>query len=263
MTLFRALWSYRHYVWSAVINDYKSRYVRSRFGLAWVVLNPLAQVVIYATILSTVLAARLPGIDSKFAYVAYLLAGMLCWNLFAEIIGKCLTLFMDNASMLKKLNFPRVVLPGVVVTSAVVSNLALAAATLVILPLVGFPVHITWLWVPILGALTVMLAVGIGLIVGVINVFARDFGQVFGIVLQFWFWLTPVVYPDNVLPAQVAFFARINPMFILVKAYHTVIVYGQDPSLLGIAWITVLSVLFLVVGWAFFRRASAELVDEL
>lgn len=263
MNIFRTFFRYRAYIKSAVLNDYKTRYARSRFGLLWVVLHPLAQVVMFATVLSTVLAARLPGLDNKFAYTIYLLAGMLCWNLFSEVVTKSMTLFMDNASMLKKINFPRMILPAIPVGSALVANIALAIATLLLIVALGYPVYSTWAWVPFLVILTLAFATGLGLVVGVLNVFSRDFGQVFSIVLQFWFWLTPIVYPKNILPQGVAMLSNLNPMTVLVDAYHSAIVYGKSPDGYGMAWIFFLGAGSLVLGWVLFRRASPEMVDEL
>ncbi|QYR52739.1 ABC transporter permease [Lysobacter soyae] len=258
-----ALWRYRGFVWLAVINEYKARFVRSRFGLAWVVLNPLAQVLIYATVLSSVLATRLPGVESKFSYTAYLLSGMICWNTFSEIVSRSLTMFMDNSSLLKKVNFPRIALPAIVVVSALVGTVALSVASFFILLLAGFPLHATWIWLPVLIAITALFAVGVGLLAGTINVFSRDFGQVFAILLQFWFWLTPVVYPSSVLPERISFFAQFNPMYTLVEAFHSVVVFGRIPTPEPMLIVFVLACALLAFGTLLFRRASPDLVDEL
>src|SRR5262244_3934723 len=121
--MMRAAWRYRGFIASSVINVFKTRLSRARFGVAWVVLQPLAQVFIFATILSNVLGARLSGSQSKYAYVVYLMAGTACWSL-----------FMDNGNLLKKIQFPRIALPSVVVGIASVNNLAYLAIVLAVLP---------------------------------------------------------------------------------------------------------------------------------
>jgi lipopolysaccharide transport system permease protein len=85
--MLKALWSYRYFIFSSIKNELRLRFIRSRLGALWMIIHPLMQVLIFATILSEVLAAKLPGIDDKYGYALYLMAGTLCWNLFSESIG--------------------------------------------------------------------------------------------------------------------------------------------------------------------------------
>ncbi|HEY5805352.1 MAG TPA: ABC transporter permease [Lysobacter sp.] len=261
-TLVRAAWRYRGFVVSSIINEFRGRLARSRLGTAWVVLQPLAQALIFATVLSGVLASRLQGVDNKFAYSVYLLSGILCWSLFVEVVTRCLTVFIDNASLLKKMQFPRISLPLIVIGSALVNNLALLLVLLVLLPMLGFYPTLLWLWLPLLIVLTVALAAGLGLLLGTLNVFARDIGQVMAVVLQFWFWVTPIVYPLNVLPDEFKASLAINPVAPLVMAYHSVLVYGRSPGME--LWLPAgIAAFLLLLAFTIFRRASAEMVDAL
>lgn len=260
--LLAAAWRYRGFVASAAVNEIRGRVARSRFGFAWVLIQPLAQVLVFATVLSSVLAARIGGVDSKFGYAAYLLAGILCWSLFSEVLQRLLTVFIDNASMLKKVSFPRAVLPFIAIGGASVNHVALVTVLLVILPLLGFLPSLAMLWLLPLAALTVLLATGIGLICGVLNVFVRDVGQVMSVVLQFWFWVTPIVYPASIIPGNLRPLMAFNPAYHLVEAYHDVLVFGRAP--VEPLWPVLLPALaLLAMGWLLFRRASAELVDAL
>lgn len=261
-SLVKAAWRYRGFISSSVANEFKSRLVRSRFGTAWIVLQPLAQVLIFATILSNVLAARLAGIDNKYAYAIYLIAGTLCWSLFAEIIQRCTTVFIDNGSLLKKMQFPRIALPLIAIGSASVNNLALLGVSLLILPLLGVFPDLHFLWLPVLMALTIALAAGIGLFLGTLNVFARDIGQIVAVALQFWFWVTPIVYPITIVPEGFRATLAFNPVVPLVVSYQNVLLYGVAPSP-QIAWVAGLAFILLVTALFLFRRASSEMVDVL
>lgn len=260
--LMSAAWQYRGFVISSVANDFKGRLARSKLGTAWVVLQPMAQVLIFATILSSVLAARLPGTANKYAYAVYLMSGTLCWSLFAEIVQRCLTVFIDNGSLLKKMQFPRITLPLVVVGSSLVGNIALLAVMLLLFPALGFTPNLAWCWLPALILLTVMLGAGVGLLLGTLNVFARDIGQVMSVVLQFWFWVTPIVYPVEVLPKAFKATLTFNPVAPLVMAYHDVVVYGRAPGF-ELTYTAVVASVLLLLSLVVFRRASAELVDSL
>lgn len=260
--LVKAAWRYRGFVRSSIVNEFKSRLSRSKFGAAWIVLHPLAQALIFATILSSVLAARLQGIENKYGYAAYLMAGFLCWNLFVEIVQRCLTVFIDQASLLKKMHFPRITLPLVVIGSALVSSVALLVVIMAIFPILGLYPSIAWIWLPVLLLLTVAFAAGLGLLLGTLNVFVRDIGQVMVVVLQFWFWVTPIVYPVSIIPEHFKTTLAFNPMAPLVGAYHDVMIFGRPPS--NNLWITVAATLVLLsASLVVFRRASPELVDAL
>jgi lipopolysaccharide transport system permease protein len=260
--LIKAAWSYRGFVISSVRNEFKSRLARSRFGTAWVVLQPLAQVLIFATILSNVLAARLAGVDNKYAYAVYLISGILCWSLFAEIVQRCTTVFIDNASLLKKVQFPRIALPLTAIGSAMITNLALLAVIMLILPFLGIFPSLAFLWLLPLVVLTVALAAGIGLFLGVLNVFARDVGQILAVVLQFWFWVTPIVYPISVVPEGLKATLAINPVVPLVISYHNVILFGEAPDI-WVFWSALVATIFLAAALLIFRRGSSEMVDVL
>lgn len=261
-SLFTAAWAYRGFIKSSIANEIRGRLARSRFGAAWLVLHPLAQVAIFATILSNVLAARLQGVDNQYAYSVYLIAGVLCWNLFSEIVQRCLTVFIDQAALLRKMNFPRITLPLIVVGSAMVNNMALLVVAFLILPILGFKPEITWIWLPLLLLITAALAAGIGLLLGTLNVFSRDVGQVTAVVLQFWFWVTPIVYPVSIVPEAFRSTLALNPVVPLVDAYQGVIVYGVSPSV-DLLTTAAVAMVLLALALIVFRRASSELVDAL
>jgi len=120
--MFSALWRYRGFVFSSIKNEFVARFARSRLGGLWMIIHPLAQVVIYALILSTVLSAKLPGIDNQYGYAIYLTSGILAWTLFSEVISRCLTLFIEQGNLMKKMAFPRVSLPTIVAGSCLLSH---------------------------------------------------------------------------------------------------------------------------------------------
>jgi lipopolysaccharide transport system permease protein len=261
--MLRGLWLYRHFVRSSIVNEFRARFARSKLGGLWIIINPLSQVAIYALILSNILAAKLPGIENKYAYAIYLMAGLLAWALFDEIIGRCLNLFISQGNLMKKMSFPRITLPSIVIGSCLVNNILLFVAILGIFALLGHQFSFAMLWLIPLTLSVVVLALGIGLILGVMNVFLRDIGQVVPIVMQVWFWFTPIVYPEAIIPEQYRHLLRLNPMYAFVDAYHQILVYGQVPALRDVFTVTVVALFLMLMGLFLFRRASAEMVDVL
>jgi len=169
-----ALWRYRHFVASAIGNEFRLRFARSYFGALWGIFNPLAQVAIYAIILSNLLQARMSGIDHPYSFAIYLTAGMVCWNLFNEIVTRCLNVFVSQGNLIKKASFPKVVLPAIVVGGCLLDNLVLIVCTLAMFLMLGHGLSFVLVWLPVAILITAALATGIGLILGVLNVFVRD-----------------------------------------------------------------------------------------
>lgn len=227
------------------------------------ILNPLAQVCIYALVLSHLMSSRIPGINNKFAYIIYLMAGTLSWSLFSEIVTRCLTIFIDNASLLKKLVFPKVCLPLIILGSALVNNILLFLAISVVFDVLGHWPSWTILWLPLLILLTAMLATGLGLGLGVLNVFIRDIGQIVPILLQFGFWVTPIVYMPNIIPESYRHWFFINPMYAVVTSYHDVLVFGRVPEFRALLLVSMLVLLLMIISFYLFRKASPEMVDVL
>ena len=200
--MFLAIWHYRHFILSSIKNDLRSRFARSKLGALWMVLQPLAQVAIYALVLSRIMAAKLPGIDNRYAYVIYLMAGMIAWSLFAEVVTRSLTMFVDSGNLMKKMAFPRVCLPIIIGGSSLVNNLLLLVTAIGVFLLIGHPPTLAMLWLPLLIGVNLAFGLGIGLILGVLNVFVRDVSQVMMVVLQLLFWLTPIVYMPSIIPER-------------------------------------------------------------
>src|SRR5215831_4117286 len=229
LAMVKAAWQYRGFITSSVINDFRTRLSHTRFGVAWIVLQPLAQVLIIATILSNVVGARLSGSLSKYGYVVYLMAGTACWSLFTDIVQRCMTVFMDNGNLLKKIQFPRIALPSIVVGIASVNNLAYLAIVVAVLPVFAVYPSVHYLWLPLLMVMTIGLAAGIGLFLGTLNVFVRDVGQVVSVLIQFWFWMTPIVYPLSIVPPAFRWTLAFNPVLPLVVGYQNILLYKTAP----------------------------------
>jgi lipopolysaccharide transport system permease protein len=263
MSMLRAIWAYRGFIRGSVQREFQIKYRNSLLGAAWNIINPLAMIVVYTVIFAQVMRAKLPGVDSTFAYSIYLCAGVLTWGLFAEMVGRSQTMFLDNANLLKKISFPRITLPVIVVTNAGLNFVIVFGLFLAFLVVSGnFPGWVTLAIVPLL-ALQIAFAMGLGMVLGVLHVFFRDVGQFFGIFLQFWFWLTPIVYPANILPEQIKPLMGLNPMTSIVSAYQGILVNQQWPHWANLWPTALLSVALCLLGLHLFKKNGGEMVDEL
>ena len=261
--MFRALWAYRGFVVGTVSREFQLKYRNSLLGAAWTVLNPLAMILVYTVIFSQVMRARLAGTASTFAYSIYLCAGVLTWGLFSEITVRAQNVFLDNANLLKKLNFPRLTLPVSVVATACLNFAIVFGLFTAFLVLTGnFPGWAYFALFPVL-AVHIALAVGLGICLGVLNVFFRDVGHFYSIFLQFWFWLTPIVYPLDIVPVRLRPILSLNPLGQLTAAYQSILVSGAMPDWRGVGAVAVFAAAICVLALRLFRKRSGEMMDEL
>ena len=257
------LWNYRYFIFTSIRNEVANRFARSRLGGLWIIINPLVQVATYTLILSNLLATRLSGIENKYAYAIYLMAGLLAWTLFHDIVRRCLNLFIEQGNLMKKMQFPRITLPVIVLGFNLFNNLLLFTAMTGIFLILGHGFSIQILWLLPLTISLAMFSLGAGLILGVINVFVRDTGQAIPILLQIGFWFTPIVYSSNVIPIKYRSFLEFNPVYYFTSAYQQVIAYGQPPEMEGLMILGLLTVVMLLLSLFLFRRASEEMIDVL
>lgn len=259
----KALWNYRGFILGSVKREFQAKYTNSMLGVSWAIIQPLAMILVYTVIFSQIMRAKLPGVESVFGYSVYLCAGIITWGYFAEVVGRAQNIFIENATLLKKLSFPRLCLPVTLVLSASLNFLIVFSLFLTFIVVTGqFPGLAFIAIFPVL-AIQLLFAIGLGVSLGVLNVFFRDIGQLFGVVLQFWFWLTPIVYPANILPAQLQPFMQLNPMASVIGAYQQILVHGQFPDWLSLWPTAVLSMCLCLWGLHLFKKHSGELVDEL
>jgi lipopolysaccharide transport system permease protein len=262
--LFQAIWRYRGFIKSSIKREFQTRYLGSALGAAWNVLNPLVQIIIWTLIFSELMRTRLPGVaDDKFAYSIYLCAGQLTWSLFAEIVTRMQTVFIENANLLKKSSFPRICLPVIVIGSALTNFSIIFGLFLLFLLVSGrWPGIEVFAFIPVL-SVHLLFAIGLGVFTGTLNVFFRDVGQFMGVVIAFWFWVTPIIYPLNALPEAVRPWVAANPLTPLVTAYQNIFLGRGWPDFSSLWPVVVLAVVMLVLGYGVYRRLSGEIVDEL
>lgn len=261
--MFKSVWAYRGFILGSVKREFQTKYRNSLLGATWTILNPLAMIVVYTVIFSQVMQAKLPGVDSTYGYSIHLCAGIITWGLFAEITGRAQTVFLDNANLLKKLTFPRLCLPTIVVFNAGINfGILFGLFTLFLIISGNFP---GWSYLAVIPLLILQMAfaIGLGITLGVLNVFFRDVGHLFGVILQFWFWLTPIIYPASILPESIQPYMELNPMANLMIAYQTVLVKHEWPQWDSLWLVALLAILLCGIGFRLFRKHAGEMVDEL
>lgn len=261
--MLRSLWDYRGYVRASVARELRLRYAGSVLGALWQVIAPLALIATYTLVFSELMRARLHGIEDRYAYAIYVCCALLPWSMFAEILTRSQTMFLDQANLLKKSNFPRICVP-VTVTGAALANFAIVYAVFGFLLLAAS----RWPGTVVIGALVpltifAILGASLGVLLGVAHVFFRDIGQVLGIVLQIWFWMAPIAYPSDMLAPPYDRWIAANPVTPIVIAFQDIFVRRRWPEWGALAYPAVVGIVLAVLALLAFRRESPQIVDEL
>ncbi len=267
----KEFYQFRDLLFNLVVRDLKVRYKNSVLGILWSWLNPLFMMTVY-TVVFTVMQSG-SGVVPQGQFPAFVLCALLPWNFFSSSVMQSIGSIADNANLVKKVYFPREMLP----LSVVLSNLVnFGVALLVLFPmLLLFGVRLTpWvLMLPAIILIQAMFTTGVALLLCTLNVFYRDTRAIMDVGIMAWFFVTPIFYPITILPqhkeiwgmtADIHRLTRIiNPMASLVAAYHDILFYGRlvGPDFLARTALT--SLVVLMVGYAVFARYSKLFGEEV
>jgi lipopolysaccharide transport system permease protein len=240
-----------------VLRDMKLRYKGSVLGLAWSLLNPLAQLLVFGLVFSTILPLNIPN------YTAFLFTGLLVWSWFQSSLFAATTVIVDGRSLIKRPGFPVALLPVVTVTANLVHFALALPVLLLFLLLTGIALQATVLLLPLLIAIQFLLTLSFAYFLAAIHVTFRDTQHLVGVVLLLFFYLTPIFYDGSAVPAAFQPVYRLNPLLHLLEAYRAILIEGRLPDFGMLAVVTAVSAVLLLLGFRVFRRASYTFVEEL
>jgi lipopolysaccharide transport system permease protein/teichoic acid transport system permease protein len=259
-----ALNSIRHVLPELVKRDLLSRFSGTVFGLFWTIFQPLAFVVILSIVFRYGL--KQTSTPDGVQFVPWFFCGSIAWNLIAEACQQSTTSVRDYAFLVRKVNFSCWLLPLARVISALLIHLIFLAIIVGVLALYGYYPRLSWLELPLIMGLAILFLTGLGLITSTLAVFFKDAAAAMGIMIQFGFWLTPVIWPPSALPENLRPWLLINPAYTIVEGYRALLLEGRhviDLPALGLAYVSILSLLFLVGGFILFNKLRPQFGDVL
>lgn len=263
LELFRGMWRFRDFIGASVRREFATRYLRTQLGILWPVIHPLALILVFTLVFAQVMRPRLPGHPSMFAYSIYLTAGFITWSLFSELLTRSVGIFVQNADLLRKVTVHKLAFPAIAFLSSLIhAGILFACFVLFLLASGNFPGIAFVAVVPVI-AITCLFAMGLGLVLSTINVFYRDVEQGMNLVLTFWFWVTPIVYPADALSPTMRAILEWNPVWPIVRGMQEIFVENRFPDWLGLAYPLALALALAVLARTVFERLAVELVDEL
>lgn len=240
-----------------VSRDLKLRYRGSLLGIAWSLLNPLAQLLVFSFVFRSVLPLNIPN------YTLFLFIGLLAWNWFQASLMGAATAIVDGRTLIKRPSFPGAILPVVVV----IANLLHFLLALPVLFFFLWMGHVSFatpvLLLPVIVALQALFTLSLTYWIATFHVFFRDTQHLVGVFLFLFFYLTPIFYDSSAIPARYQPIYRLNPMLQLLEAYRTILLAHTWPPILPLLAVGGVSVGLLVLGYYVFKHASYRFVEEL
>ncbi len=248
----RELWRYRDLLRLLVANSIKTRYKRSMLGVVWTLLNPLLNTLVLTIALSALFRFNVKN------YPIYILIGLLAWNFFSQTVTMSMHTLVWGSSLLKRIYVPRSIFALSVLGNGLV-NLGLAfIPLLLIMAGMRHPIRWTLLFVPVSVSLMALFTLGLSLLLSTLAVFFADVVDMVSILLSAWFYLTPIIYPLDIIPETFRPYIRWNPLTVFVELFHAPVYEGRlpDPLTLGVA--VALAFGTVLLGWWVFTRKSDE-----
>ncbi len=240
-----------------VARDMKLRYKGSVMGIAWSLLNPLAQLLVFSFIFKLILPLNIPN------YTAFLFTGLLVWTWFQTSLFAATTAIIEGEALIKRPGFPTAILPVVTVLSNLIHFLIALPLLMLFLIITGVGIQWTIVLLPLVVAVQFLFALSLAYFAATFHVTFRDTQHLIGVALMLLFYLTPIFYDSSVVPEQFQFVYRLNPILHLIEAYRAILVEGVLPAVLPMLGLTAVSALLLFIGYRTFINASYSFVEEL
>jgi lipopolysaccharide transport system permease protein len=250
-------------IWDLTKRDFSERFAGSALGAVWALIWPLVNLAIYIVVFGRLMGARLPGTSDAYAYGIYLASGLLPWTALAGTISRSTSAFLDKRHIISKVSVSLPALLLVINLSESITFLISMGFFFIFLLLSGWELSHHLMLLPFLFLLQQIFAFGFGLLTATLTVFLRDLREVVGIVLQLWFWFTPIVYVKEILPDMVKEIMIYNPSYVIIESYHRIFVFHEAPSIKALLILTVAAHGLLFVSYMVFRVLEKDVRDLL
>ncbi|MDR1674492.1 MAG: ABC transporter permease [Oscillospiraceae bacterium] len=252
----KGIFVYNQMLISQVRKDLRARYRGSVLGFLWSFVNPLMQLVVYTFVFS-----RLMKTEGN--YLMYVFTALLPWNFFASSLQNATTCIVQNAGLIKKIYFPRIVLPISAVTTNLMNFIFGLAVLFPALLITGEKLTVFVFLLPMVIISHYIFTVGLSLILSALYVYFRDLEHIVNIAVTMWFYLTPVLYDIKMFEGAALTALKFNPMLHFAAAYRDVLLYGKLPNMRMFCVVSVLAVLAFIIGAALFSKLQKDFAEQL
>ncbi len=254
----KELYNYREMIVSMIHRDLRGRYKASVLGFLWTFLNPLFQLIVYTLVFSVIMRANIED------FYMYLFIGLVPWNFFSAALAGGASCVVAQENLVKKIYFPRLVLPITYVTSALVNMLLTFIIIFAMLIISGRGVDLMAIcFLPIIILIEYIFALGMCMIASAFTVYFRDLEYILNIVSMAWMYLSPIMYTTDMVPEKLKTVFGFNPMTTIIEAYHQILYYKMMPEMKVLRGAVFWGIGFLVIGIWLFDKLQKRFVEEL
>jgi lipopolysaccharide transport system permease protein len=250
-------------IFSLARRELVARYRGSALGLIWAVLTPVVMIAIFTFIFAGVFGARFGASKSPWDYAIYLFCGLLPWTMFQETLQLSANTIVAHANLVKRVVFPLETLPIAQALSALGNQLFGTLALLVATVIIRHELHLTALWLPVLLIPQLFATLGAAWLIASLGVFLRDIAQGIGLVLMAWMYLTPIIYPESIVPERYRPFININPFTALIRSYRRILIEGSAPDWSGLVYFTAFAAVSFIFGYWWFAKTRKNFADVI
>lgn len=240
-----------------------ARYRGSVLGIVWAILTPAVMIAIYTFIFAGIFGARFGASGSAWDYAVYLFCGLLPWTAFQESLQLSSNVIVSHANLVKRVVFPLEALPAAQVFSALASQLLGTVVIVLAALIIRSELHATILWLPVLLVPQIIATLGAAWFVASLGVFLRDTGQIIGLALMAWMFLTPIIYPESVVPEYYRAYINANPFTPLVRNYRRILLEGSAPDWRGLAYFAIFALICFIFGYWWFAKTRKNFADVI
>jgi ABC-type polysaccharide/polyol phosphate export permease len=252
--LVRESYRYRELIWALACKELRVRYKRSVLGFVWALLNPALLMIVLTLVFGTIMRF------SAHHYSIFLLSMLLPWTFFAQSLAYSVDSIVGNGELLKKVKVARLVFPLAALVSNIINFLLSLIPLLLLVIAMRFPVHWTWLYLPVPMIGLFLFTLGTALFFATINVFYRDVNHIIQIILQAWFYFSPIIYSLDLIPIKYRWLFKLNPLLYVLNGFRLSIYYGLLPSAASVVLSLACGIAALAVGFSIFRRYEKSFV---
>jgi len=248
-------------VFSFAKREMLGRYKGSALGMAWAVLTPVVMIAIFTFIFAGIFGARFGANDSHWEYAIYLFCGLLPWAMVQESVQTSATTIVNHSNLVKRVVFPLETLPAAQVFAALGNQLFATVALLLATLIIRQRLELTAFWLPVLIIPQLVFALGAAWLIASLGVFLRDISQGVALLLMAWMYLTPIIYPESMVPDRFRTFINSNPFTPLVRSYRHIFLDGMAPDWRGLAYFSAFALVIFIFGYWWFARTRKSFAD--
>lgn len=253
----KELIQYREFLKTSVLKDFRGKYKKSFLGVLWSFINPLLQLLIYSVVFSFIMRSDIEN------YTVFLVVALIPWTFFNTTMIQSTTAIVSNAGIVKKVYFPREILPISIVTSNLVNFLISCIIVIAALIISGIGLSLYTLFVPIIILIQYIFSLGLAFILSSITVYIRDLEYFINVLMMLWFYLNPIVYSPDLIPSKLAPIFNLNPMLHIINAYRDILYYQKMPDFKYLGILALVCIMIFLIGLKIFKKAEKNFAEEL